>query len=102
MSADGLLLASVFALCSAGALAGFLVSERRNPLLLAWVGSLAALALLWVGADVLASGEPLAAELWTIYPLGTLSVGLTSSAGARSRAARAISCWPWARRASWR
>ena len=76
MSADGLLLALVFALCGAGALAGFIVPERRNPALLAWVGSLAALGALWVSGDVLRSGAVLQAELWTIYPLGTLSVSL--------------------------
>jgi len=76
MSADGLLLASVFALCGAGAAAGFVISERRNPLLLAWVGSLAALALGWVSVDVLASGAPLHGELWTIPGLGTLSIAL--------------------------
>jgi hypothetical protein len=43
MSADGLLLALVFALCAVGALAGFAVPDRRNPALLAWIGSLAAL-----------------------------------------------------------
>ncbi len=76
MNADALLLALVFALCGAGAAAGFVVSERSNPLLLAWLGSLAALALGWVSADVLASGAPLSGELWTIYPLGTLTVSL--------------------------
>jgi len=76
MSADGLILASVFALCGAGAAAGFVISERRNPLLLAWVGSLAALALGWVSVDVLASGAPLHGELWTIPGLGTLSIAL--------------------------
>lgn len=76
MSADGSLLALVFALCGAGAVAGFIVPERRNPALLAWVGSLAALGVLWVSGDVLRSGTVLQGELWTIYPLGTLNVSL--------------------------
>jgi hydrogenase-4 component B len=76
MDADGLLLALVFALCGAGALAGFVVPDRRNPALLAWVGALAALALLWVSGNVLRSGAVLQGELWTIYPLGTLTVSL--------------------------
>jgi hydrogenase-4 component B len=76
MSADGLLLVLVFALCGAGALAGFAVPDRRNPALLAWVGSLAALAALWASAIVLRSGTVLHGKLWTIYPLGTLSVSL--------------------------
>ena len=40
--------AFVFALCAVGALAGFVVPEQRAPLLLVWVGSLAA--LVWVGS----------------------------------------------------
>ena len=76
MSADALLLALVFALCVGGALAGLVVPERRAPLLLAWVGSLAALGVVWVSTDVLSSGTVLQGELWTIYPLGTLRVAL--------------------------
>ena len=81
MSADGLLLVLVFALCGVGALAGIIVPERRNPALLAWVGSLAALAALWVSADVLRSGDVFKGELWTIQPLGTLTVSLDRLSG---------------------
>ncbi|TAK88566.1 MAG: hydrogenase 4 subunit B, partial [Betaproteobacteria bacterium] len=76
MGVDGLLLALVFALCAGGALAGFVIPARRAPVLLAWVGSLAALAALWVSAQALRSGTVLQGELWTIYPLGTLRVAL--------------------------
>jgi hydrogenase-4 component B len=76
MGADGLLIVLVFALCGVGALAGIIVPERRNPALLAWVGSLAALAALWASADVLRSGGVFKGELWTILPLGTLTVSL--------------------------
>jgi hypothetical protein len=38
MGADGSLLVLVFALCGAGALAGIVVPERRDPALLAWCG----------------------------------------------------------------
>ena len=76
MSTDGSLLVLVFALCGAGALAGIVVPERRIPMLLAWVGSLAALATLWVSADVLRSGRVFKGELWTIRPLGTVTVSL--------------------------
>ena len=48
MGTDGSLLVLVFALCAAGAQVGMVVAERHNPLLLGWVGSLAALAALWV------------------------------------------------------
>jgi hypothetical protein len=44
MGADGSLLVLDFALCGVGALAGIVVPERRNPALLAWVGSLATFA----------------------------------------------------------
>jgi len=76
MGADGSLLVLFFALCGAGALLGTIVPERRNPTLLAWVGSLAALVALWVSADVLRSGRVFQCELWTIQPLGTLRVSL--------------------------
>ncbi|HUX74257.1 MAG TPA: proton-conducting transporter membrane subunit [Steroidobacteraceae bacterium] len=76
MGADGSLLVLLFGLCAAGALAGAAVPERRMPALLAWVGSLAALAALWVSADVLRSGRVFKCALWTIQPLGVLTVSL--------------------------
>ncbi len=76
MGTDGSLLVLVFALCGAGALVGVVVPERHNPTFLAWAGSLAALAALWVSADVLRSGRVFHDELWTIQPLGTLTVSL--------------------------
>jgi hydrogenase-4 component B len=76
MTTDGSLLVLVFALCGVGALAGLAVPERRIPAFLAWVGSLAALAMLGLSADVLRSGGVFKSELWTIPPLGTLSVSL--------------------------
>jgi hydrogenase-4 component B len=76
MSADGLLLTLVFALCFAGALAGSVVPDRRNPALLAWAGSLAALLTLWVSGNVLWSGQVFHAALWTIPGLGTLTVSI--------------------------
>jgi hydrogenase-4 component B len=76
MGADGSLLVLVFALCGTGALAGIVVPERRIPTFLAWGGSLAALGALWVSADVLRSGRVFICELWTIQPLGTLTVSL--------------------------
>jgi hydrogenase-4 component B len=76
MDADGFLLASVFVLCAAGALAGLIVADRRNPVLLAWFGSLAALAAMWISSRVLWSGTIFRSQLWTILPLGTLAVSL--------------------------
>jgi hydrogenase-4 component B len=76
MSVDGLLLELIFALCGAGALLGIFIPDRRNPLLLAWVGSLASLLTLWVSGNVLWSGQVFQSELWTIRSLGTLTVSL--------------------------
>ena len=76
MSADGLMLVSVFVLCGLGALLGMIISDRRNPVLLAWVGSLASLLTLWVSGNVLCSGHVFRSELWTIRGLGPLMVSL--------------------------
>ena len=76
MGADGWLLELIFALCLAGALAGIVVPDRRNPALLAWAGSLAALLALWAGGNVLCSGQTFRADLWTIRGWGTLTVSL--------------------------
>ena len=76
MGADGLLLELIFALCVAGALAGIVVPDRRNPALLAWVGSFASLLTLWVAGNVLWSGQIFQAELWTIRGWGPLTVSL--------------------------
>jgi hydrogenase-4 component B len=76
MTTDGSLLVLIFALCGVGALVGLVVPERRIPAFLAWVGSLAALAMLWVSTDVLRTGGAFKSDLWAIQPLGTLSVSL--------------------------
>ncbi|HTX22575.1 MAG TPA: proton-conducting transporter membrane subunit [Candidatus Aquilonibacter sp.] len=76
MGTDGLLLELIFALCLAGALVGIVVPDRRNPALLAWAGSLAALLTLWVAENVLWSGQTFQADLWTIRGWGTLTVSL--------------------------
>ena len=76
MDADAVLLATVFALCAAGAIAVLVVPERRIPAILAWLGSLAALLALWVGAHALVQGGALGGRLWTIPGLGTLSLSL--------------------------
>jgi len=76
MSFDGLLLALIFALCVAGALLGIFIPQRRNPVVLAWFGSLASLLTLWVSGHVLWMGEIFKNSFWTIYGLGTLSLSL--------------------------
>ena len=76
MDADGWLLVSVFALCTAGALGALVVPDRNNPLLLAWSGALAAAAALALGARVLWSGVAYRAELWSLVPPGSLMVSV--------------------------
>jgi len=76
MSADGPMLVLVFVLCGTGALLGIIISDRRNPALLAWVGSLASLLTLWVSGNVLWSGHVFQGGLWTIRGLGPLMVSL--------------------------
>jgi len=76
MGATGLLLELVFALCFAGALAGIVVPDRRNPALLAWAGSLAALLALWASGNVLCSGQIFQADLWAIRGWSTLTISL--------------------------
>jgi hypothetical protein len=66
MTADGLMLVSVFVLCGAGALLGILVPDRRSPAVLAWVGSLTSLLTLRVSGNVLRTGHILQGKLWTI------------------------------------
>jgi hydrogenase-4 component B len=76
MSGIGLAIALVFVFCCAGATAGLLVPEKRIPLVLAWAGSLAALAALCASAVVLSSGTQFYARLWTIPSIATLSISL--------------------------
>lgn len=76
MSTVGLPLILLFALCGAGSALGWFVSERRNPRLLAWFGSLAALAALWASSVILLTGGTFQHRLWTIRSLGTLTIAL--------------------------
>lgn len=71
-----MMLVSVFILCCAGALLGIIISDRRNPVLLAWFGSLTSLLTLWISGNVLWTGHVFRGELWTIHGLGTLMVSL--------------------------
>ena len=76
MSVIGLAIALVFIFCCASAAAGLVVPERRIPLLLAWGGSLAALAALGASAVTLSSGAQFNSRLWTIPSIARLSVSL--------------------------
>ena len=74
MSIAGPLFTAFFALCGAGAVAGFVVPARQNPAVLAIIASLAALAILVASALVLATGVTFRAELWPVLSLGTLTL----------------------------
>ena len=76
MSVIGLAIALVFIFCCASAAAALVVPERRIPLLLAWGGSLAALAALGASAVTLSSGAQFNSRLWTIPSIARLSVSL--------------------------
>jgi len=70
------LLAAVCALCVGGTLTGLMVSERRCPTVLAWSGALAAGAAAAASLRVLWSGRVFVGSLWTIAPLGRLTLCL--------------------------
>ncbi len=76
MTDVALLLTLFFALCGVGVLLAILLPARRDPPMLAWIGSLAALAALWASGSVLWSGRAFHAELWTVPSFGTLTLSL--------------------------
>ena len=63
-------------LCALGVVLSALLSERRNPLALAWVASLAAIVILLASGKVLLSGQPFQVELWTLPFLGKLVLAM--------------------------
>jgi len=75
MSIAAVLILVFFILCAVGAVVAFIALPTRTPLLLSIIGSLAALALLAFAVVVLMRGAGFAADLWQLFPLGTLKVG---------------------------
>jgi hydrogenase-4 component B len=59
-------------LCSLGVVLSAFLPDRRNPLFLAWISSIAAISILWSSGNVLLYGLPFQIELWTLPFLGTL------------------------------
>lgn len=74
MNPVGLALSLLFAVCAAGILLGILVPEKRIPDILAWAGSLAAVLALYASGIVLVSGNEFRHSLWTIPPIGPLTI----------------------------
>ena len=60
-----------FALCAAGILLSLGLPAARQGRLLAWMGCLAALALVWAGAKALLTGEGFHQSLWSLTGLAT-------------------------------
>jgi hydrogenase-4 component B len=65
-----------FALCGAGILLSLAMPASRQGNLLAWVGCLAATALIFAGANALLAGGTFRQPLWSLPGLGTLTVNL--------------------------
>ena len=59
-------------LCAAGVILAATLPARRNPVALAWIGSLASLALLLLSGDILLSGHPFQIKLWQVFSLGQM------------------------------
>jgi hydrogenase-4 component B len=72
MAETNTLILVFFVLCGFGVMLAPMVSDSKNPKLLAWVAFPAALALLWAGGQVLISGQPWQTELWKLPFWGTL------------------------------
>jgi hydrogenase-4 component B len=70
------LLAIVLGLCGAGLVSPLIVEERRIPMLLGSIGSVASAALLCFSSASLFAGAGFSASLWTIPSLGTLTLSL--------------------------
>jgi len=63
-------------LCASGALLSLFLPDRKNPLALAGVASLASLVILLPSGEILLSGRPFQAELWTLPFLGKLVLSM--------------------------
>jgi len=81
MSAVAVLFTCFFGLCVLGIVLSAVTTERRIPAALAWVGSVASLAAIWIGGSVLLTGSVYQITLWEIPSLATLSVSLDRISG---------------------
>ena len=74
MVQTGNLLLLFFLLCALGVFAGAITSDEKNPLFLSIIAGAASLILVWMSGTVLISGRFFSAHLWTIPPVGTLTI----------------------------
>src|SRR5581483_2541675 len=51
-----------------------MLPDRRNLQTLIWIAPLASVVILWAGGEVLFLGSPFQAQLWTLTPVGTLTL----------------------------
>jgi len=63
-----------FWLCLAGIILPIFISERQAPRMLAWLASIASMAILWIGGNLLLTQDSLHISLWTLPELGTLEI----------------------------
>jgi len=76
MSNAGAFLEAFFILCGAGAVAAFLVPAGRTPMVLATIGTLAAVIILTASGELVVDDASFRAELWPVLSLGTLTLGV--------------------------
>ncbi|MFZ0890231.1 MAG: proton-conducting transporter membrane subunit [Candidatus Binataceae bacterium] len=81
MSFAGFLLAGFLALCAVGITLSAIIDERCIPAALAWVGSVASLAAIWIGWSALLTGGVYQIRLWEIRSLATLSLSVDRLSG---------------------
>jgi len=77
----GVLLGAFFVLSGMGVLSAALLSERRALQSLAWVGSAASLVIWTVGALAIAAQNAFTVNLWSLPPLGCLTLSVDRLSG---------------------
>ncbi|HWB15099.1 MAG TPA: proton-conducting transporter membrane subunit [Vicinamibacterales bacterium] len=80
MSAFGALLTAFVALCGVGAVLAVVLPSRHAARIVAWIGAIAAVVLIAVGATTLA-GAPASSRLWTLPSVGAILIGHDALSG---------------------
>jgi hydrogenase-4 component B len=70
----GHLITLFFALCGIGIVVAAMLPDRRSLQTLVWIAPLASVVILWASGEVLFLGSPFQAQLWTLTPVGTLTL----------------------------
>ncbi len=74
MTQTGTLLLLFFLLCLAGIVISAITPERKNPLSLSVIASIASAILVWLSGGILLRGHAYSLPLWTLAPFGHLSL----------------------------